>query len=347
MLGFVEGTRFLVDAFTMERRSLVLWSRAMLESSLLDFIDPKTGEALRVEDDALVGDGGHRYPIVDGIPRFVGSDNYAAAFGLEWTLHSKTQLDSHTGTTITADRLERALGRKLSSLAGLRVLEAGCGAGRFTEVLVAAGAFVHSIDLSVAVAANRSNIGERSNYRVAQADLRYPPFAKKSFDIVLCLGVLQHTPTPEESVRALWGMVKPGGSLVIDHYTWSVSLVTKLAPLYRFVLLRMTPERAKLATDALTRTFFPLHWRVRSIRPAQMLLSRISPCLVYFNMFPELTYDQHFEFTRLDTFDHLTDRYKHLRTRAQIEHILTELGGEHVTSVYAGNGVEGRATKPS
>ena len=311
---------------------------------MLDFVDPKTGEILRNAGDALVGETG-RYPIVDGIPRFVDSANYAAAFGLEWTLHSKTQLDSHTGTTISSTRLERAIGRPLSALRGLRVLEAGCGAGRFTELLVAAGALVHSIDLSVAVAANRTNIGERENYRVAQADLRTPPFAKASFDIVLCLGVLQHTPSPEESIAALWGMVKSGGTLVIDHYTWSLSLVTKLAPVYRLALLRMSPERAKAATDSLTRAFFPLHWRVRSIRPAQMLLSRISPCLVYFSMFPELTYEQHYELTQLDTFDHLTDRYKHLRTRSQIERTLAELGGNDVHSAYAGNGVEARALK--
>jgi SAM-dependent methyltransferase len=319
----------------------------MAESSMLDFIDPNTGTTLRVAGDALIGSNGQHYPIVDGIPRFVDSDNYAAAFGLEWTLHSKTQLDSHTGTTISSERLERCLGRPLSSLSGLRILEAGCGAGRFTELLVGAGAYVHSIDLSVAVDANRNNIGSKTNYRVAQADLRTPPFPKAAFDLVLCLGVLQHTPSPEESVRALWDMVKPGGTLVIDHYTWSLSLVTKLAPLYRLALTRMTPERAKVATDSLTRFFFPLHWRVRSVRPAQMLLSRPSPCLVYFKMFPELSYEQHYEFTRLDTYDHLTDRYKHLRTRAQIERVLRQLGGVDVTSAYAGNGVEARSTKRS
>jgi SAM-dependent methyltransferase len=41
-----------------------------------------------------------------------------------------------------------------SSLAGKHVLEAGCGAGRFTEVLLKAGAYVTSIDLSSAVEAN-------------------------------------------------------------------------------------------------------------------------------------------------------------------------------------------------
>ena len=314
---------------------------------MVELADPQTGKRLRRVGDALVNDDGVTYPIIHGIARFVGPDNYAAAFGLEWKIHSTTQLDSHTGTKISSDRLTRCLGKSIRSLQRMRVLEAGCGAGRFTELLVNADAFVHSVDLSVAVEANRENVGERPNFVVVQADLRTPPFPAASFDLVLCLGVLQHTPSPEESVRALWRMVAPGGCLVIDHYTWSLSLVTKLAPLYRLALLRIHPERAKKITDRLTQLFFPLHWRVRHIRPAQMLLSRVSPCLVYFNAFPELSYEQHFEFTRLDTFDHLTDYYKHLRTRAQIERMLQELGAEDIVATYAGNGVEARCRKPA
>jgi SAM-dependent methyltransferase len=317
-----------------------------MAASIVAFTDPRNGGALRRERDALVASDGMQYPIVNGIPRFVSADNYAAAFGLEWTIHSRTQLDSHTGTRISTTRLERCLGRPLSSLAGKRVLEAGCGAGRFTELLVAAGAVVHSIDLSIAVDANRKNIGNAPNYVVAQADLRVPPFESESFDLVICLGVLQHTPSPEESIRSLWSMVRPGGELVVDHYTWTLSLVTKLAPLYRLALLKMPAMSAKRVTDAMTRLFFPLHWRVRRVRPAQMLLSRVSPCLVYFAAFPELSYEQHFEFTRLDTFDHLTDRYKHLRTKGQIETTLAALGAQDIFATYAGNGVEARCRKP-
>jgi SAM-dependent methyltransferase len=315
-------------------------------TTMVDFADPRTGSPLHRVGDEYVSSEGATYPIVDGVVRFVPQENYAAAFGLEWKLHSRTQLDSHTGTNISAVRLERCLGRPIETLRGMRVLEAGCGAGRFTELLVKAGAFVHSIDLSVAVEANRGNIGDRPNYVVGQADLRSPPFPSESFDIVICLGVLQHTPSPEESIAALYRMVTPGGQLVIDHYTWSLSLVTKLAPLYRLALVRMPPERAKHVTDTMTKLFFPMHWRVRHVRVAQMLLSRVSPCLVYFRAFPELTYEQHFEFTRLDTFDHLTDVYKHLRTRRQIAASLRTLGAADITCAYGGNGVEARCTRP-
>lgn len=314
---------------------------------MLDFIAPGSGDPLRPVDGALSAPDGHTYPIVDGIPRFVGSESYAASFGLEWNVHAHTQLDSRLTASISKERLERCIGDPVDSLRGKRVLEAGCGAGRFSERLVEAGALTHCFDLSSAVDANRRNIGERANYVIAQADILSPPFPAGAFDVVLCLGVLQHTPSPEASIRSLWRMVKPGGQLVIDHYTWDLSRVTQLDPLYRAVLKRLQPERAYRIISVLVRFFFRIHWAVRRHFIAQAILSRISPCYVYMRAFPELTRAQHEDLCRLDTFDHLTDRYKRLRTRGQIRRTLESLGATDVKVWKGGNGVEGRCRKPN
>ncbi|HEX4950044.1 MAG TPA: class I SAM-dependent methyltransferase, partial [Blastocatellia bacterium] len=81
----------------------------------------------------MIGQSGITYPIRNGIPRFVTTDNYAAAFGLQWLKFAQTQLDSYTGAPLSEMRLERCLGEPLSNLQGKNVLEAGSGAGRFTE----------------------------------------------------------------------------------------------------------------------------------------------------------------------------------------------------------------------
>lgn len=321
--------------------------RAPTESSMVGFVSPHSGTPLRREGDVLVSAAGERVTVVRGIPRFVASEGYAAAFGLQWNRHPETQLDSHIQANLSRERLERCLGFPLQDLAGKRVLEAGCGAGRFTELLVRGGALVHAVDLSSAVDANRRNIGAPPNYVVAQADIRALPFPPRTFDIVLCLGVLQHTPSPEESIAALWRMVAPGGSLVIDHYRWTLSRVTKLGPVYRLILTRMTPERAKRVTDALVDAFFPLHWAVRRAWPLQMLLSRVSPCLAYCHTFPQLTRAQHEDWCRLDTYDELTDHYKRLRTARQIARTLTALGAVDIQSVRHGNVIEARCRKAS
>src|SRR5438552_904345 len=128
-----------------------------LHKTMIDFISPKTGEKLFPKDNFLVSESGEKFPVVKGSPRFVSEDNYANAFGLQWNTYSKTQLDSHNGTSISRDRLVRCLGVPLESLKNKNVLEAGCGAGRFTELIVGTGANVHSIDLSNAVEANLEN----------------------------------------------------------------------------------------------------------------------------------------------------------------------------------------------
>ena len=309
------------------------------------FSSPVTGKPLQEENNILVNADGEKFPVINGIPRFVESDNYAQAFGLQWKTFAKIQLDSYNHSNISLERLERCLGFKVENLTGKSLLEVGCGAGRFTEHLVRGGANVHSIDLSVAVEVNKENVGNAANYTVAQANVYALPFAKESFDTVMCLGVIQHTPDPEKTIEALWAMVKPGGTLVIDHYTFDWMYYIKPILLYRAVLRKMEPARSKKIVERLVAFFFPLHWKYRNSKLMTIMLNRISPCYVYIKTFPQMDYDFHFELTRLDTYDGLTDYYKHLRSQKQIENKLTALGAKNIKVWKGGNGVEARCEK--
>ena len=85
------------------------------------------------------------YPIRDGIPRFVPENNYSRGFGFQWNRHDRTQDDSFSGASISEDRFF-AETRWPRDLKGQLVLEAGCGAGRFTAHASATGATVISFD---------------------------------------------------------------------------------------------------------------------------------------------------------------------------------------------------------
>jgi 2-polyprenyl-3-methyl-5-hydroxy-6-metoxy-1,4-benzoquinol methylase len=292
---------------------------------------------------------GHRWPIVAGIQRFVHSGtNYADAFGLQWNTYRTTQLDSYTRTTLSRDRAYRCLGETcVRQLHGgsLDVLEVGCGAGRFSEVLLAAGARLTSVDMSSAVEANVANFPQNERHRVFQADVRHLPFAPQQFDLVFCLGVIQHTPNTEATIRHLYDQVRPGGWLVIDHYTHSLSAYTKTAPLFRMVLTRVPPSTSLRWCRGLVTKLLPLHRAVRRHRVAQALLSRLSPVLSYYHALP-LDDRLQEEWSLLDTYDSLTDRYKRYRTRGQIADTLHLLGGEEIWCEKGGNGVEARCRKP-
>jgi SAM-dependent methyltransferase len=292
--------------------------------------------------------GGHNVNRINGIPRFVTSSDYTDAFGVQWNRYKRTQLDSYTGSAMSRDRAERCIGEELwRQLEGKQVLECGCGAGRFTEALLAKGAYVTSIDLSDAVDANQENFPQNGSHRIAQADVLQLPFAPRQFDVVFCLGVIQHTPNPEQTINCLYDQVKPGGTLVIDHYTYDLSWFTKTAPLVRLYLKRLPPAKGIRRTEWLVDKLLPLHQMARRFYPAQMLLSRLSPVLCSYHAFPDLPDEVHREWALLDTHDALRAWYMHFRTRGQIQRVLERLGLIDICCNYAGNGVEARGRRPA
>lgn len=313
---------------------------------------PLNADGACVEDStSLTCPSGCVVPVLNHVPRFVDSSNYAAGFGLQWNAFRKTQLDSHTGTTISSDRLFRCVGGSLSVVRGKSVLEVGCGAGRFTEVILAAGARVFACDLSPAVEANYENCHNRfeADYFVCQADARRVPVEHHSFDFVVCLGVIQHTPSPEETIAALARYVKPGGTLIIDHYTHGYPLNFFQRNLRR-LLIKLPARLGKSLAIGIARSLVPLHrltwtqrrglWRLRAP------LLKYSPLIDYHDAYAQLGQQLLAEWAVLDTHDTLTDHYKHLRSREEIEACLRSCGLVELEVTYGGNGVEARAKLP-
>jgi 2-polyprenyl-3-methyl-5-hydroxy-6-metoxy-1,4-benzoquinol methylase len=308
---------------------------------------PVHRSGLKDEGDFLVCPVGERFPLRNSIPRFVARSNYADPFGAQWKKYRLTQLDSYTRTTISKDRARRCLGEELwTELAGKQVLECGCGAGRFTEVLLDEGAYVTSIDLSDAVDANQENFPQDATHRVAQADIQQLPFAPQQFDIVFCLGVIQHTPNPEKTITCLYDQVRAGGTMVIDHCTHSLSLYTKSATLFRYFLSHLSPEEGMTRTEWLVDRLLPLHRMARHFYPAQMLLSRLSPVLCYYHTYPQFSDNLQREWALLDTYDSLMAWYSHVRSRGQIRRLLERLGLQDTWCHCGGNGVEARGKRP-
>ncbi len=305
---------------------------------------------LTKEQAALVCDQGCSFAILNDIPRFVPAHNYASSFGLQWNTFRTTQLDSCTGLTISRDRLTRIAGGTLDVFKGKKTLEAGCGAGRFTELMLEAGASVFAIDLSSAVDANYKNCSNFEHYYVAQADVMELPLAQEQFDIVVCIGVVQHTPDPEATMRALCSQLKPGGMLLMDHYSKDYP-VTPPRRWVRSFLLGKDEEYSMRFTHRLVKFLWPLHrfaynkLNERYRQRAAAFLTRWSPVVDYHYMYPQLNEQRLYEWAVLDTHDTLTDQYKHLRSADQIEAALRSFGMTNIQTVYAGNGVEARAWK--
>jgi 2-polyprenyl-6-hydroxyphenyl methylase/3-demethylubiquinone-9 3-methyltransferase len=118
------------------------------------------------------------------------------------------------------DRAAEYFGRdpkRLDSLAGLRILDIGCGGGILSEPLARLGAALVGADPSesnIAVARNHAaKSGLSVDYRNTTAEALAE--AGESFDVVLAMEVIEHVADVGLFVDLTASMVKPGGLMFV------------------------------------------------------------------------------------------------------------------------------------
>lgn len=151
------------------------------------------------------------YPVLGGIPRFV-QQQHLASFGLQWNRYDVAHTEEDQAT------FEAKTGFRLSELRGMKILDAGCGGGRYSKIVADAGGHVLGADHSQAVEKATSLCQNSENVRFIQADLKKLPLPEASFDLAFSIGVMHH----DENTRAVFDsvarMVKPQGRLAIWLY---------------------------------------------------------------------------------------------------------------------------------
>lgn len=275
--------------------------------------DPKSGKPLRFENDAFVADA-VRYPVVRGIPRFVSSDHYVASFSFEWNTHSRTQLDCFRGDRSSEEEFVQKTGFTPAELAGKLVLDAGVGAGRYSDIVSRWGADVVGIDLSYAVEASYRNLSDRPNVWIAQADIAALPFAAKSFDIIFSIGVLHHTPDTKAYFDKLAPLLKPGGTIAVWVY-----------PREDAYLLR---ERWVRFVNKIPQQMF-YHWCRWFVPWAEARLSNPWVGAIR-RIFPFPTHGLGVENDILDTFDGYSPRYHGIHSPEEVLGWFKEAGLEDI-----------------
>jgi SAM-dependent methyltransferase len=263
--------------------------------------------------------------VVNGIARFVPDDVYAGNFGMQWNRFRTTQLDRYNGTTISRDRFKLVTGWDLGQLAGKRVLDAGCGAGRFAQIALDAGAEVVAVDLSSAVDACQANLGPHPGLTVVQASLYELPFRPQSFDFIYSIGVLQHTPDVERAVKALPPLLKPGGQLA--YWIYEKKLTAFMTPRYplRALTTRMDQQRLFALLERRVPALLAASDAAAAVPLLGPYLRKLVPVANYRGMLP-LTDTQRAEWALLDTFDWFAPAYDQPQTWSTVERWLREAG---------------------
>jgi 2-polyprenyl-6-hydroxyphenyl methylase/3-demethylubiquinone-9 3-methyltransferase len=106
---------------------------------------------------------------------------------------------------VRLDAVRACLGR----VDGRRVLDLGCGKGRFAAPLAAAGAEVVGLDRSAAMLAGGAGLDR------VRGSARRLPFAGGTFDAAVAIEVFEHLAAVDEVLLELRRVLRPGGIVAI------------------------------------------------------------------------------------------------------------------------------------
>lgn len=109
--------------------------------------------------------------------------------------------------------VESALLALVEKTSAKRILEVGCGTGRWVETMRSTGAATFGADASLAMLAQaRGRLGAEGLVAARANEL---PFSHADFDLIFCVNALHHFDDPHEFVRQGSALLRPGGVLAI------------------------------------------------------------------------------------------------------------------------------------
>jgi SAM-dependent methyltransferase len=238
------------------------------------------------------------------------------SFGFEWERHPPPRPDE------CREFFRRSTGLSADLLRGRRVLDAGCGMGRYLEIAAELGADVVGLDLSRAVerAARETRTPER--VQLVQGDLLAPPFAPGSFDVVFSIGALHHTVDTHDAFRALLPLVRPGGRIAV----WVYKVAEPEAPVAGYKrrferladalsdgLRRGTTRLSHRTLHRLAYAAVPLGWLKRFADRTSARRHLLWPLLL-----PPVSAHPDWRVRVSDTFDWLSPRYQWKHTTREV-----------------------------
>ena len=109
--------------------------------------------------------------------------------------------------------IERGLLSFARNLKARRVLDVGCGTGRWLNSISTVADGIFGLDLSSGMLAQAHK--DNPNLLLTQGRAGSLPFVDQSFDLVYCINALHHFEEPQDFISETWSLLKPGGCLGI------------------------------------------------------------------------------------------------------------------------------------
>ena len=265
------------------------------------------------------------FPITRGIPRFVSRENYADSFGYQWTVFRQEQIDAINATGLSARRFFSETDWKPEWMNGKWLLDGGCGAGRFLDVVGNTGARVVGVDLSAAVDAAAETVAEKTNAYLVQASIYELPFKPGTFAGVYSIGVIQHTPAPRLAITALAKLLEKNGRIAVTIYERKRWTLFNGKYLVRPITRRMNKKVLLFMIRIFMPLLFPLTELLFRLPVAGKIFRFMLPIANYVDE-PALSTAQRYRWAVLDTFDMLSPAYDSPQTEEAMVAALRSAG---------------------
>jgi SAM-dependent methyltransferase len=279
---------------------------------------------------------GRKYPIIDGVPCFLDADQQIAAkkgFTPMWRYRQQGAFEHRTVYGIKPARKAEWVEHKFPSpiLAGDRVLDAGCGSAETTRALADRhpDAQVVGLDFSdaVRVAAHASEL--MPNLHFVQADIANPPFRAGTFNKVLSLGVLHHTPDTRTALDGAGKLLAADGELLLWLYpAFGESLMTDQLYLMRDLHFmgaahKLQPEIRLKAAKLYSLGMMPSMMAAYGVYKT---LSKLGGHKSDKVLSEDMSVKELFDTATFAVYDNLTPQYQHRHSKKEVMGWLHELG---------------------
>lgn len=137
---------------------------------------------------------------------------------------------------------------KHQMLAGMRVLDIGCGGGILAEAMASKGANVTGLDVEEAAITIAKQHAEQHRSTVNYICQPLEHYQAEKFSVITCMEMLEHVAQPELIIEHAVRLLMPNGYLFLStiHRTWYAYATVVIAAEYLLELLpRQTHDFAK------------------------------------------------------------------------------------------------------
>ena len=181
-----------------------------MEKRIVPWVDPITNEPI-LEQNNFLENKTSKYKMTNGIPNFVINLNneeqkqVQSAFGFKWNVGTESTKESFYEENLKEIYYEM-MGldeQTLSLFHDKIVLDVGVGSGASSRLWAPRAKEFHGVDIGNGVYRAKNTLSNSvENPILSHSDLHHLPYPDESFDVIVSNGVLHHTPSTKNALKA-------------------------------------------------------------------------------------------------------------------------------------------------